>query len=255
MFDLIHEREVLLGDCGYAFDLGADFEEAKAVGGRGNSAHAFLGTAIQCLLVGFEEPALQLLTKAKHWVTASLAEREIPKRYLHDERYSSDGEAAIRYQTLALCNWLLHDQHDTQSLERFVELEDRFMASSKAGRDKVSVALVLPSYVDAGAYHRALDLFLLTPGLAPPKSLGSIRNEAQMSYVLCRHRLNQEYSRDEITLAVRKFLQKNVSEWLGRGHFVRVAEWMKIVLWQGGTAGISARSALLNCLEHVGSKT
>jgi hypothetical protein len=60
-FNPAHERQILEGDCGYRFDLAADFNQARTVGGRGSSAHAFLGTAIRCLLNGLDEPALQLL--------------------------------------------------------------------------------------------------------------------------------------------------------------------------------------------------
>jgi len=250
-FDPAHERQILTGDCGYEFDLAADFEQAKTVGGRGSSAHAFLGMAIRCLLQGLTEQASQLLKKSAHWVTIALAESEIPKRYLHDERYSPDGEAALRYRTLALCNWLLHDQHDTASFWRFVESEDRFLAVSAAGKNKANVSLLLPTYVDAGAYQRALQLFASTSGLSAPKILGSIRNEGQMSYVLCRYWLGQEYAEGEVTIAVKKFLDRNVDRWLNNGHFVRAGEWMKIVYWQEGNAGVSAKDALLKCYQHL----
>jgi hypothetical protein len=254
-FDPVREREILAGDCGYEFDLAADFDQAKAVGGRGSSADAFLGTAIRCLLHGLSEPASELLKKTKHWVTAALLECEIPKRYLHDERYSPDGEAALRYQTLALCNWLLHDKHDSESFGRFVGLEDRFLSSSRAGRDKVHVSLVLPTYLDAGAYQRVSDLFANTSGLSEPKSLRSVRNEGQVSYVICRHRLCQDYTQADVTATVDKFLDRSVAGWLSDGHFVRAAEWMKIVYWQGGRSDLSAKNALLKCYEHLRTKS
>jgi hypothetical protein len=253
-FDPAHDRHILTGDCGYEFDLAADFEQAKAVGGRGSSADAFLGTAIRCILHGLAKPASQLLKKAEHWVSVANAEREIPSNYLQyirDEPYIVDGGAAHRCKTLALCNWLLHDQHDAESFRQFVELEDRFLASSRAGRDKANVSLTLPTYVDAGAYQRALQLFVSTRGMSAPKSLGSIRNEGQMSYVLCRHRLHHEFAEDEVQAAVGWFLDKNVDGWLRNGHFVRAAEWMKIVYWQESKARISARDAVLRCYEHL----
>jgi len=253
-FDPAHERQILLGDCGYEFSLAAEFEEAKAAGGRGSSADAFLGKAIRCLLQGLDEPASHLLKKAKHWVTVALAECEVPIRYLHDERYSAygaDGETAHRYRTLAMCNWLLCDQHDAESYRQYVRCEDRFLARSRAGKDKTNVSFVLPTYVDAGAYQRVLELFTAVRGLSAPKSLGSIRDEGQMSYVLCRHRLSQEYGEPEVASAVSKFLDRNVDGWLIDGHFVRAAEWVKIVYWQEGNAGISARDALLKCYEHL----
>lgn len=253
-FDSAYERHQLTGDCGYGFDLAADIEQAKAVGGRGNAAHAFLGTAIRCLLQDLADPASQLLRKVNEWVTASLVESEVPKRSLHDERYSGDGEAALRYRTLALCNWLLCEQHDADSFGRFVELEDRALATSELGRNKSHVSLILTTYLDAGAFARVLELFASSTGQSEPKSLGSIRKESQMCYVLSRHRLHQQYNHTEVTSAVGKFLDRNADEWLSEGHFVRAAEWMKIVYWHGMEAGTSARAALLKCYQHLPSR-
>jgi hypothetical protein len=250
-FDPIEERHSLLGDCGYDFDLTRDIGEAKGVGGRGSSSDAFLGAAIRCMLNGLREPASQLLRKSEKWVTAALDEDEIPRRYLHDERYSPDGEAALRYRTLALCGWLLHDQHDTESFRRFVECEDGFFGKSPAGKDKVNVSLALPTYVDAEAFHRVLQLFASTTGLTEPKSLGSIRSEAQMSFVLCCRRLGEKYGDDDVAAGVGKFLDRNVDGWLSNGHFVRAAEWMKIVYWQKGVGGGCAKDALLKCYDHL----
>lgn len=249
-FDPAHERRILLGDCGVEFYLAADIDQAKTTGGRGSSSHAFLGTAIRCLLNGLDEPAFQLLEKTQQWVSVALAEEEIPKRFLHDERYSPYGEAALRYQTLAITKWLLNSQHDAESYRRFVECEDRFLESSEVGKDKVSVSLLLPIYVDAGAYHRALQLFA-SSGLTAPKSRGLVRNEGQMAYVLCRHLLGEESADAEVNSVTRKFLDGNVDGWLSNGHFVRAAEWMKVVHWQEGKAGISAKDALLKCYDHL----
>lgn len=241
---------MLLGDCGIAFDLGEDISLAKDVGGRGSSAHAFLGTAIRCMLNGLDEPAIQLLEKAQKWVSAALAENEVPKRFLNDERYSLDGDAAFRYQTLAMTNWLLNGQHDTENFRRFVESKDRFLMSSAAGKDKVNVSLALPTYVDAGAYQRALELFA-SAGLTAPNSRSSVKNEGQMAYLLCRHRLGENSTEAEVNSVTRKFLDVNVDAWLSNGHFIRTAEWMKIVYWQQGKAGVSAKEALLKSYDHL----
>lgn len=249
-FDPVHERHILLGDCGFEFDLVADIDDAKSTGGRGSSSHAFLGTAIRCLLNGFDRPAVQLLKKARQWVSVALAEKETPKRFLHDECYLPDGDAALRYQTLALTNWLLHDEHDAGSYKLFVEHEDRFLDISEVGRDKLSISLLLPIYVDAGECQRALQLFD-SSGLTAPKSLGSIRNEGQMAYVLCRYRLGEDFAEPEVGSATGKFLDNNVDGWLNGGHFVRAAEWMKIIYWRNGQAGISGKDALLKCYDHL----
>jgi hypothetical protein len=136
--------------------------------------------------------------------------------------------------------------HDSESLKRFVEHEDRFLIDSKIGRDKTNVSLTLVGYVDAGAYQQALERFA-DAGLSIPESSGSIRNEGQMCYVICRHRLGQEYLEADIKPASEKFLKRSVNGWLVDGHFLRAAEWMKVVHWREGKAGLSPKEAVLKC--------
>jgi hypothetical protein len=150
-----------------------------------------------------------------------------------------------------MCNWLLYDQHDAESLGRFVEHEDRFLATSHVGNDRIGISLLLPTYVDAGAYRRAMELFATTPGLSVPKSLNSIRNEAQMCYIICCRELNQEYAKEKITSALSRFLTRNMDDWLSNGHFVRAAEWMKIVYWRDRNSEVSPKIALLKCYDHL----
>jgi hypothetical protein len=249
-FDTTNERRILLGDCGYRISLESDIEQAKSVGGRGNSAYTFLSKAVRCLLNGLDEPASQLLSKAQQWVTVAIADDEIPEQFLNDERYSLEGDRALRYRTLALTNWLLDERHDAESYAQFVKHEDRFLASSEAGKDKANISLTLPTYVDAQVYRRALQIFM-SSGMSVPKSHTSIRNDGQMAYILCRHRLGEEFADTETALASRNFLVKNMDNWLARGHFAQAAEWMKIVYWRSGTAGLSAKAALLKCYDHL----
>jgi hypothetical protein len=253
-FNPSSSRKLLEGDCGYRFDLAADINQAAVVGGRGNSADAFLGTAIHCLLVGLDGPAARLLHKVEEWVSAAIADREVPRRYfehLRNEPYILDGAVAHCYQTLALCDWLRNGEHDAESFHQFVEHEERFLAGSPAGKDKVNVSLTLPTYVDARAYEKAVQRFAATRGLAAPRSLGSIRNEGQMSYVLCRQRLNKDYTEVDLASALARWLNKQVDRWLSEGHFVRAAEWMKIVYWNEQKRDLSAKDALLRCYAHL----
>lgn len=72
-----------------------------------------------------------------------------------------------------------------------------------------------------------------------------------MSYVICRHRLGQDYTEGQVRSAVGRFLDRNVDGWLSAGHFARAAEWMKIVYWQEGKAGLSSKDALWKCYGHL----
>ncbi len=241
-----HElKERLLGDFGYEWSLEDRFDEVKRIGGLASTADADLAVAIQCLLVGFDDAAERLLHKAVKWVQAAIAENERPQRYF------PNGTEASRFHTLALCNWLLHAEHDTESFREFMSYEDSYLASSMAGKDKLSVSFVLPGYVNAGAFDRALEIFERTRGLSAPKTLGALRSEGAMAYVISRHRLGLQYSEHEVAAATARFLTRNMDDWLGRGHWVTAAEWTKIVYWNGNEESLSPKQALMRCYDHL----
>jgi hypothetical protein len=243
-FDPQGIRERLLGATGYAWTLGHRFEESQAIGALGNHAGSDLGVAIQCLLVGFEDPARRLLERAAEWVQIAVATRERPSRYF------PGGTEAIWFETLALSNWLLSNRHDTESYRRFAEHQDRCLTNRSVARNKTEVSFALPSYVDAGMYERALQIFEATPGLAPPTA-STIQGEARMSYVVSRHRLGLQYSSTEFEAMATKFLRRNIDAWLGDGHWSSAARWMKIIHWNGAEPPISAKEALLKCYDYL----
>jgi hypothetical protein len=89
--------------------------------------------AVQCFLVGYDQPATQLLEKALKWLQAAINQGERP------QRYTPDATEAFRYENLAFCNWLMRAQHDLKSLQQFVAHQDRFLATSVVRKDKVSI--------------------------------------------------------------------------------------------------------------------
>lgn len=244
-FDPARAEAILLGDCGYRFCLEDRLEDSSAVGGLGSSADAYVNMAVQCFLVGLDGPALQLLEKAHQWLEIAIADNERPTRY------AADGTEALRFCTLAMCNWLLRAAHDDGSLLRYVTHKDRFLANSAAGRDKIELSLSLPTYVDAGAFTRVLEIFAAVPALSAPRSLQAIRSEAQMAYVLSRHHLGRDYEPDAVQAALGAFLTKNMDKWLADGHFLRAAEWLKIAYWNGNETPPSPKEVLLMCYTHM----
>ena len=243
-FDPSHAMKLLLDPVGgYEWSLKRSMEESKARGGLGNSAHLYLGQAIECLLVGFDEPAELLLKKATEWVQLAITSDE------HPERYFPGATEASRYQTLALCNWLISDEHDLESLGQFVAREDCYLKSI-ARMDKVDISLTVLTYVDAGAFERALEILGGAPGLSKPTSL-SAHNEAQMAYILSRSFLGLEYNQEDITALTVRFLAKNIDKWLSNGHWVRAAEWMKIIHWNNAAQRLSAKQILMKCYDYL----
>src|SRR5690349_6705616 len=58
-------QKITAGKTGYALDLAANHEEARAVGGLATSASSFLNTAVACILTDLHQPARQLLEKKR----------------------------------------------------------------------------------------------------------------------------------------------------------------------------------------------
>jgi len=244
IFDPAEERRQLDGDVGYRVVLDFDFEESRSVGGLASSASAYLIDAIYALLVGYDDPAQQLLKRAFDWVTIAIKEGETPRDY------GPDGTEALRYGTLAMCNWLLHGIHDGDSLRRSVEHEERFLMRERLGRDRTNVSLTALSYVDAGAYQVALER-LAAARFSAPKFQNAIRSEGQMCYVICRHRLGLEYTEAQVASATERFLKRNMNTWLLDGVPDRAAQWIKVVHWREGTAGISPKEAVMMCYKYL----
>ncbi len=244
VFDPVDERRLLDGKTGYARLLNRAFEEMRDAGGLASSARVQLNKAVQCLLVGYDEPAKALLARAQEWVTIAIRDDERPGTY------TRGGTEGNRHLTLALCNWLLQGKHDSENYAHYIEHYDPFLIREKHIRNKMLIGLTLQCYVDARAYTEALARFDYA-GMKPPASLARIRSEGQMSYVLCRHYLTGEYDRAEVDMAMRKFLKYNVNTWLTNGHYLDAAEWMKIAHWSGEETPLSVRAAVLACYDYL----
>jgi hypothetical protein len=184
-----------------------------------SKSNADLDKAVQCLLIGYDEPAYALLTRVHDVLGARLREKE----------NTADGTRQTYGHKLhfnfALCTWLLHGEHDQQNL-------------------------TLPQYVDARAYEQALALFH-NAGMKPPVSLARVRSEAQMSYVLCRYQLGEAYEQPEVEATIKRFLKGHVNTWLLDGQYLRAAEWMKIAHWSGEASAASARETVLQCYDYL----
>jgi len=236
-FDVMHERELLLDDVGgYEWALDRDVDKVRSVGGLSSSARFNLGLAIQCVLVGFDEPANRLLERA---------------RYLATESLTSDHEIAgwLTYESLALCEWILNNRHDEHLCQLLTE--DRSLTTSGVGNDPVNVSMSLPSFVDAGVYEQVLELVERTKKLKEPENINRIRSEGPMCLVIARHRLGQKYTEEEVANACAKFMSRSIGPWLWNGHYVRAAVWMKIIFWNCSDQEISARDTILKCLDYV----
>ncbi|WP_145049372.1 hypothetical protein [Lignipirellula cremea] len=237
-FDPTETRNLLLSDLGYEWQLQRSFEESKDCGGLSSSAHADLGTAIECILVGLGDPAFQLLVKAQNWATEAIA---------------SEKETAnwMTFQTLAMSDWLLENRHNLDLYQEFIVQLDRSLESPAIANDAVNVSLALQAFVDGGALERVRQVFERTAKLVEPSNLSQIRNEAQLCLVIARHRLGIGYTKEEVDAACDKFLLKSMGKWLRDGHLVRAAEWMKIIWGNFGEANLPPNEIVLKCYGYL----
>lgn len=245
VFDPRERRELLDGSTGYRRSLNKTYDFVLSKNGVTPWAEADINEAISCLLVGYDGPALELLTRARGWLITAAQQGETPNGYV---RYFTEGR---RHLSLALCNWLLSSQQDVKNYRLFLLNDIRSMRDDPAvAKDKTNISMVMPHYVDAGAYQHALDLFH-GASLKPAASLSQIKTEGQMCYVICRHVLGHEYSAEEVAAGLKRFLNRAVNYWLLDGIWDRAAEWMKIVHWNGHEPELTAKQALLKCYDYL----
>jgi hypothetical protein len=243
-FDPQECRKRLHNDVGgYAWTLRRSVEKIASDSALGSYASFDLEMAIECLLVRYDRPALQLLNRARSWLMLAFANNERPNVY------SKGGTEAHWHLDLALCNWLLGNQHDEENFRLYVQNEEYHLSNTHLAQDKREISFVLPHYVDAGAYREALARYD-GAGLAPPTGLGAIRTEGQMSYVLCRQQLGEDYEPAGVEAATDRFLSRSLHDWLRDGNWSRAAEWMKIRHWNG-RPGASAVQALMKCYDYI----
>ena len=233
-------RANLEGTVGYEFDLASPFEDAETVGGLASSAHAFLNSGIACVLVGLDEPAHRLFSKAYDWLVAAISEDERPSAYF------AHGTEALRLADLALLNWLLEGIHDSGSQDHYVQQMDRYFEGQKR-LDRIGLLHSLVNYIAGGYIDRAFELVQKTKGLSAPRSRTQISNEAHVVHVL------KEYGLDSVEgrVAVRLFLDRSMGTWLANGHFGEAANWVKIAYWSQEATAVTPVQVVLQCYRHL----
>lgn len=243
-FEPQKEKEITLGPHGYRRCLEADFDWVKSVGGLGSTATAHLGVIVRCMLVGVDEPVEKILEQAHRWLNMAIAENEKP------QHYGPDGTESLRWQALAMCEWLLHRRHDAESLTKYVEHKDRFLDRMKLAKNRTEISLSLVGYIDAGALTRVLRLFDGVGG-KPPTAPVKATSELQISYVLAKHELEHTYSADDISQATKSFLSRNVDKWLSDGQYLTAAHWLKILHWNNTDRAAKAKDIVMKCYDYL----
>lgn len=231
-FSVQEDRLMLEGDLGFRALLEDRFEEALAVGGLASSARAFLATAIRCVLAGLPAVAEQLARKAMMWSEEAISREERPARYF------PDATEASRYRTLALARWLADGAHDRESLGLYADRQQRYLSESGGARDKASVRLSLPGFLDAERFETALRLISESRLVRPTTKAAA--EEAVLASALCRVGLGNVIEERELAETADECIRAHIHRWLAGGHAFRVGEWSKILYWRAGQQPASA---------------
>lgn len=193
---------------------------------------------IYCILVGLDDPSIKLLDKSQSWARAAV-----------ESQHEVSGW--ITFETLAICEWLISGRHEPELYGKLVDLKFKALSGAQTPFDKINVSFALPAFIDAGEYEQATKVFGLCKALKMPNRLSQIRNEAQLCLAIAKHRLGLDYLEDEILQVCEKFMLKNMDKWLGDGHSIRAARWMKIIYWNPEPAKRSPFETVLKCYDFL----
>ena len=239
-FDPADVQRTLDGHLGLRHVFAMSYEKAAQVGASAHLARADISSALQCLLVGYDDAAHRILERVREGLTAAI----MAKERAHD--HVENATEAWRHFNLAFCNWLLTSREDGENSAAFLghvqECVDRGIPLRAFARET-------PSFLCVGAVPLASKTFLAS-GARPLRSLGRIRSQRQMANVLCRYSLERVYSQQDVGSALRRFLDRAMNSWLLSGQYSNAAIWMKIVHFNGRAGQITAKDTVLKCYEY-----
>jgi hypothetical protein len=155
-----------------------------------------LNLGAECVLVGLDDLADQVLQKARTWLTAAI---ELPE----ETSWAFGHPQGRRFADLALCNWLVDNRHDAASLGRAIEFLETGLATNSGDDNSRSIAFGKLMWVclDAGDHARIERLCEQYGANPPPPANRLVEVEAKggiFCRVLARHKLGLDYTVEEI---------------------------------------------------------
>jgi hypothetical protein len=233
-FDPLQKRETLL-DWAIASELSMKMETFESDAAIGSSARAMLGNAIYGWIVGLRAEVQPVLQKSREWLEISRARNEEigePPAYF----------AMLREVALELAIWMLEGRSDREAYGRILDLHEESWTEIESERG-FPASEALEHYI--GPYLRdCLQARAWDRGAAAYESFGGravtnaadLNNGAEFGYWACRRRLPQPgMAEDYIRAAERVFGNGTMEEWLGRGHHLTAATWLKTLYWESGS--------------------
>ena len=202
----------------------------------GNAAVLGLQTCVYAYLVGLDHEVEPLIRKYRNWLEDSL---------IRNEQFGSPPcyFAALRYEALALVDWLCENRLEQvlheQALLQYQRTWQEIGGSSGLGVEKIRehyAADFLRNCVLGRAYARGVAFWEQLGGRCP-QDASDIMEEAEMGYWLCRQSWGPS-TRDAKALeaAARVFTLRLESDWLVGGQALRTAAWLQAVYWESAVA-------------------
>ncbi|MEO0477039.1 MAG: hypothetical protein AAF085_13870 [Planctomycetota bacterium] len=236
--DIEKKKRALLSDVGYEWHLAKSIDDQREIGHYGCWAEGFLQLAIDCQVVGFNEPIDMLLNKSKQWLLAAI-----------DSNNFEGSSPLSTYETLSLCNWMLGVDIDIDNDKRLIQTCDRWL--QECSFDLPEVSYSIKSYLQVGAFENVLKTLQKATKFSPAKSIKNIRNEAKIAHVIAKAQLGIDVTEEEAADAGRNFLSKKMSEWLSRGFTNRAAAWIRIIYDPNRDSRANAKNLIMKCHDHL----
>jgi hypothetical protein len=227
----------------YLIDLHrkASLGEAMEENCLANYGSYMLDCAVECFLVGFFEVGLELTAQAHVFFREAIERKEPAKLYVRELT------EVYRLQGFALCNWLIHGQHDLESLTQAAHWRDIWF-EEHPNLVHGDIQYVLTDYLEAERYETLVERFLQA-GAKKPTNLRRVQGEGTLCYAIARQCLGLEYTADEIETAINTFLKRRIPQWLGGdGRWTGAARWMKLAFWNKGEDPIAT---VLRCYDYL----
>ncbi len=206
------------------------------------SGDALVSAAVQCVMVGMRSEAEQALNEAHSLLSEAIEREEKPNVYFP---YLSESQLHF---DLAICNWLLHDNHDDYNFGRYVAYMDEYLKSTKA--PKRDFDDILPEYLAARQFARILEIYVAAFKRPLPNPLRATPGSAPMAAMIAAFRQSKLCTTGLILDKLTVFLQRFLPTTFPRGGAIKMATWIKIRSEVVGI-GSSAMDALLMAKEFI----
>ena len=169
------------------------FEDAYHQRQLGYCGIAASEVAVETMLVGLFKDSKDLISRAHAFLMLSIGRKE-----------QSEHSKASILERAALMAWLQYRKDDRKSPRAAVEWNENAFHTEESHRES-EVQRGLPIYLEAQEYQKLITRFEST-GSKAPASLGRIRGQGTMAYVIAKQRLGIDFDQPSVAQSLDAFL-------------------------------------------------